>query len=182
MKIINGKRLMLKFKEIVKRAQRENLKAKIYFQNFKDSEINEFFAIYIDTMKRTNAKEFFFYSLESFNNFILNNLELCAICTIYDNDKPISTELLLISNNSVFSFLGGTLGDAFEKRPNDYLKFEVINWARSHGFENYVLGGGYGFGTVFLNIKKLFFQMMLSSMLLDEKLLIKKSICILLMK
>lgn len=146
-----------KVRKNVKRAQREELKYSIYYQEIEQIYINEFYSIYIDTMKRTNAKEFFFYTLESFNHFILNNLELCAICTIYDNDKPISTELLLISNNSVFSFLGGTLGDAFEKRPNDYLKFEVINWARSQGFENYVLGGGYGYEDGIFKYKKAFF-------------------------
>lgn len=146
-----------KVRKNVKRAQREGLTSEIYYQDIEQVYINEFYTIYIDTMKRTNAKEFFFYTLESFNHFILNNLDLCAICTIYDDDKPISTELLLISNNSVFSFLGGTLGDAFEKRPNDYLKFEVINWARSQGFENYVLGGGYGYEDGIFKYKKAFF-------------------------
>lgn len=146
-----------KVRKNVKRAQREELKSRIYYQDIEQAYINEFYTIYIDTMKRTNAKAFFFYTLESFNHFILNNLDLCAICTIYDNYKPISTELLLISNNSVFSFLGGTLGDAFEKRPNDYLKFEVINWVRSQGFENYVLGGGYGYEDGIFKYKKAFF-------------------------
>lgn len=146
-----------KVRKNVKRAQREELKYSIYYQEIEQIYINEFYSIYIDTMKRTNAKEFFFYTLESFNHFILNNLELCAICTIYDNNKPISTELLLISNNSVFSFLGGTLAESFEKRPNDFLKFEVINWARSNGFNYYVLGGGYGYEDGIFKYKKAFF-------------------------
>lgn len=146
-----------KVRKNVKRAQRENLISKIHYKHILQNNIDEFYNIYIDTMKRTNAKNFFFYTLESFNYFVLNNLDLCAICTIYDCDKPISTELLLISNNSVFSFLGGTLGDSFEKRPNDFLKFEVINWARSQGFENYVLGGGYGFEDGIFKYKKAFF-------------------------
>ena len=29
-------------------------------------------------------------------------------------------------------------------RANDFLKFEVIKWAKEKGFKNYVLGGGYG--------------------------------------
>jgi hypothetical protein len=146
-----------KVRKNVKRAVRENLTSRIYFKNIEQYCINEFYEIYIDTMKRTNAKEFFFYSLESFNYFIFNNLDLCAICTIYDNDKCISSELLLISNNSVFSFLGGTVIDAFEKRPNDFLKFEVINWARSKGFKYYILGGGYGYEDGIFKYKKAFF-------------------------
>ncbi|EFK59773.1 GNAT family N-acetyltransferase [Sphingobacterium spiritivorum] len=146
-----------KVRKNVKRAQRENLISKIYYRKIEQEYINEFYSIYIETMRRTNATDFFFYSLESFNSFILNNSELCAICTIYDDSKPISTELLLISDNSVFSFLGGTLVDAFEKRPNDFLKFEVINWARSMEFKYYVLGGGYGYEDGIFKYKKAFF-------------------------
>lgn len=146
-----------KVRKNVKRAQREELTSNVYYKIIEQVHLDEFYSIYIDTMKRTNAKEFFFYKPESFKYFILNNLELCAICTIYDKGKPISTELLLISDNSVFSFLGGTLADAFEKRPNDYLKFEVINWARSQGFKNYVLGGGYGYEDGIFKYKKAFF-------------------------
>lgn len=146
-----------KVRKNVKRAQRENLIAKIHYGTIEQIYINEFYDIYIDTMKRTNAKEFFFYSLNSFNEFIINNIDVCAICTIYDNNKPVSTELLLISDNSVFSFLGGTLSEYFDKRPNDFLKFEVINWARKMQFKNYVLGGGYGYEDGIFKYKKAFF-------------------------
>ncbi|MCT4287941.1 GNAT family N-acetyltransferase [Elizabethkingia anophelis] len=146
-----------KVRKNVKRALRENLTSKIYYRDIDETVINEFYDIYIGTMKRTNATDFFFYSLDSFKNFVFNNKELCAICNIYDEDKIISSELLLISHNSLFSFLGGTLDIAFDKRPNDFLKYEVINWARQHNFEFYVLGGGYGYEDGIFKYKKAFF-------------------------
>lgn len=146
-----------KVRKNVKRAQRENLTSKIYYKNIDKEIIAEFHDIYIKTMKRTNAKDSFFYSLESFEYFVFNNAKLCLICTIYDDLKPISTELLLISNQSIFSFLGGTIEESFDKRPNDYLKFEVINWARENNFENYILGGGYGYEDGIFKYKKAFF-------------------------
>ena len=42
----------------------------------------------------------------------------------------------------MFSYLGGTLADYFEYRPNDFLKYRVINWGREKGFAFYNLGGG----------------------------------------
>lgn len=146
-----------KVRKNVKRAQRENLRSEIYYKNIDEKILNEFYAIYISTMKRTNASDFFFYSLESFNYFVAKNKDLCAICNIYDDEKVVSSELLLISNNSLFSFLGGTLEIAFEKRPNDFLKFEVINWARNNNFKYYVLGGGYGYEDGIFKYKKAFF-------------------------
>ena len=65
--------------------------------------------------------------------------------------------MALISDDSIFSFLGGTLSDSFEKRPNDYLKFELINWARMNGIKFFVLGGGYGSEDGIFNYKKAFF-------------------------
>ena len=29
-------------------------------------------------------------------------------------------------------------------RPNDFLKYEIIKWAKDKGLKNFVLGGGYG--------------------------------------
>lgn len=146
-----------KVRKNVKKAIRENLTSKVYYKNIEDSVIQNFHDVYIKTMKRTNANESFFYSLDQFKAFCNSNEDLCAICNIYDDGVVVSSELLLISNNSVFSFLGGTLEAYFDKRPNDFLKFEVINWAREKGFEYYVLGGGYGYEDGIFKYKKSFF-------------------------
>lgn len=146
-----------KVRKNVKKAIRENLTSKIYYKNIDDSVIQSFHEVYIETMKRTNANDSFFYSFDQFKVFCNSNEDLCAICNIYDEDVVVSSELLLISNNSVFSFLGGTMEAYFDKRPNDFLKFEVINWARENGFDYYVLGGGYGYEDGIFKYKKSFF-------------------------
>ena len=55
---------------------------------------------------------------------------------------PVSTELVLISERSVYSFLDGTVEEAFDYRPNDLLKFEIMRWAKRRGKSHFVLGGG----------------------------------------
>jgi CelD/BcsL family acetyltransferase involved in cellulose biosynthesis len=57
-------------------------------------------------------------------------------------EKIVSTELILLSQCSSYSFLGGTDSAYFDLRPNDLLKYEIIRWSRSKGLKNYVLGGG----------------------------------------
>ena len=108
-------------------------------------------------MQRTNADAKFFYSLENISMFIKGNPENSAICNIYYENKVISSELILISDESIFSFLGGTDDNYFDKRPNDLLKFEMINWARDNNLKYYVLGGGYGFEDGIYKYKKSFF-------------------------
>ncbi|OGN79794.1 MAG: hypothetical protein A2X26_13290 [Chloroflexi bacterium GWC2_49_37] len=106
--------------------------------------IDGFIEVYYETMKRTAAAQSFFIPKEQFQS--LNNTLGAAGGLIYahvfDGDKIVSTELLLLSRDAIYSFLGGTLSDAFEKRPNDLLKHEVILWGGKNGYKWYVLGGG----------------------------------------
>ncbi|HEY1196821.1 GNAT family N-acetyltransferase [Flavobacterium sp.] len=146
-----------KVRKNVNRAKKENLSCKVYHKIFERDKIVEFYDIYIETMKRTNAKESFFYSLESFEDFILKNEEYVSICTIYFDQIAVSSELLLVSNDSIYSFLGGTDERYFDKRPNDFLKVEALNWARIEGKKYYILGGGYGFEDGIFKYKKSFF-------------------------
>jgi hypothetical protein len=60
--------------------------------------------------------------------------------------RVISTELVLVSAENVYSFLGGTDSRGFEMRPNDLLKYEIVLWAKRQGKRRFVLGGGYKTG------------------------------------
>jgi lipid II:glycine glycyltransferase (peptidoglycan interpeptide bridge formation enzyme) len=146
-----------KVRKNVKKAQREGLSTGIYFRNITAEIIETFYRIYIHTMERTNAKNSFFYTKDNFSNFIFNNSDLCAIAIIQDQDVSIAAELLLVSDDSIYSFLGGTISDYFDKRPNDLLKFEVINWARKNNIKYFILGGGYGADDGIYKYKKSFF-------------------------
>lgn len=146
-----------KVRKNINRAYRENLSSEIFYIDILEDKILEFYEIYIQTMKRTDANENFLYSLVQFKSFINKNKQHVAICTVYFENIPASSELLLVSNDSIFSFLGGTNDKYFNKRPNDFLKVEAINWARSLNKKYYVLGGGYGFEDGIFKYKKSFF-------------------------
>ncbi|MGI6479155.1 MAG: peptidoglycan bridge formation glycyltransferase FemA/FemB family protein [Salinivirgaceae bacterium] len=147
-----------KVRKNVKRAQKEGLRSEIFhLEEVSSQEIKNFHDIYIHTMERTNAQKRFFFPFEDFLFFIQNNPESSAVCNIYFQDKIISSELILVSDDSIFSFLGGTDENYFDKRPNDFLKFETINWARDNNKKFYVLGGGHGYEDGIYNYKKSFF-------------------------
>jgi hypothetical protein len=139
------------------KALRENLKSELYYKNIQQDQILEFYNIYKTTMERTGAKDSFFYTFSEFKKYIIQNEENCAICTVYHNEIPISSELILVSQDTIYSFLGGTLSNYFDKRPNDFLKVQVINWAKNIEKKYYVLGGGYGFEDGIFKYKKAFF-------------------------
>ena len=56
----------------------------------------------------------------------------------------ISAELVIYGSENCYSYLGGTNSEYFDLRPNDFLKYEIIKWAKNKGLKNFVLGGGYG--------------------------------------
>ncbi|GAA4114321.1 hypothetical protein GCM10022393_13660 [Aquimarina addita] len=140
-----------------RKAVQEELKLVMYRNSISQDIIKDFYDIYIQTMHRNNAHSQYFHYIDYFKNFIINNPESCMIAMIYKEDTPISTELILIDGSTLYSYLGGTLSDYFYTRPNDFLKIEVLNWAREHNFTHYVLGGGREDGDGLYKYKKSFF-------------------------
>lgn len=147
-----------KVRKNVRRAKRENLLSEIIDgKDLSEDQLHSFYDIYIDTMKRNDAAQKYYFSFEQFHSFSKLRGDLCAFCFIYDENKVVSVEMVLKSNDSIFSFLGGTLADAFKKRPNDFLKYSLINWARDKDLGYFVLGGGYGSEDGIFKYKKTFF-------------------------
>lgn len=138
-------------------ASNSDLTYNIYHKSFTNKQIEEFYDIYIGTMDRHSANANFYHSKNYFSKFIFNNLNNCAICTVYKDNVAISTELVLLSKDYIYSFLGGTNSQYFHLRPNDFLKIKMLNWAQENGFSYYIIGGGRKDGDSLYKYKKKFF-------------------------
>lgn len=138
---------------------RSGLRSEIFHNNITDKVIGQFHKIYTHTMERKNATSQYFYELDYFRNLIYNNSSTCAIVIVYKGNTPVSAELLLLSDTTINSFLGGTDDNYFDTRPNDFLKVEVLKWAREKGYTYYFLGGGRENGDSLYHYKKDFFPM-----------------------
>ena len=114
----------------------------MHFKDIPLEKVKAFYDVYIGTMDRRDAIDSFYHPLDYFTNFSSKNSGKCAIGLVYQEGLPISCELFLISNDTMFSFLGGTSSAHFKLRPNEYLKINAIEWARSQGLEYYMIGGG----------------------------------------
>ena len=129
-----------KVRKNIKKAVNAGLEIEI---DSKGETLDDFLKIYYGTMNRTNASDDFYFSkafFEQINKMTDNYVYLHVL-----NEKNIiSSELVLYGTENCYSFLGGTNQDYFHLRPNDFLKFEIIKWAKSKGLKNFILGGGYG--------------------------------------
>ncbi|MFC5045346.1 NeuD/PglB/VioB family sugar acetyltransferase [Aquimarina hainanensis] len=140
-----------------RKATQQSLTLKVYSNPISPAIIKDFYDIYISTMQRNNADSLYYHKIDYFIDFIKNNPKNAIIGMVYKDDKPISTELILVNDNTLYSYLGGTLSDYFYTRPNDFLKIEVMNWARKHHYKYYILGGGRSDGDSLYKYKKSFF-------------------------
>jgi sugar O-acyltransferase (sialic acid O-acetyltransferase NeuD family) len=140
-----------------RKAIANGLEAKIFHKNINESLIAVFYEIYISTMKRNKAETDYFFSLKYFTNLILNNPDNTLLILICRDNIPLSTELILLNQNIMYSFLGGTVAEYFDLRPNDFLKMEAIKWGRKNGYTQYILGGGRANDDSLYKYKKSFF-------------------------
>ena len=105
--------------------------------------LEDFLRIYYSTMDRTNAEKDYFFSREFFETLCGMRENVMFFHAVYEG-KIVSTELVIYGARNCYSYLGGTDAEYLFTRPNDFLKYEIIKWAKEKGLSNFVLGGGYG--------------------------------------
>jgi len=129
-----------KVRKNVSKARRSALRVEA---DFTGESLAEFIRIYESTMRRRDAREEYFFSRSFFESLQEGLPGQFAYFNVILNRRVVSTELVLISSRTVYSFLGGTDEAVFDLRPNDLLKYEIMLWAMNHRKSHFVLGGGY---------------------------------------
>jgi hypothetical protein len=120
------------------------------------SRVDEFLHVYTETMKRRNASSYYFFPREFFERLVRELKGQCAFFHVVHGGKVVSSELVLLSQSHAYFFLGGTLAESFDLRPNDFLQVETFQWCRSAGKKALVLGGGYKGSEGLLKYKRCF--------------------------
>lgn len=129
-----------KVRKNVKRAQQNGLRVEI---DLTGERLADFLSIYYATMDRNNAAKQYYFEETFFRKIIDQLTTQCAFFHVWDDSRIVSSELVLLSHNDIYSFLGGTYPDAYPARPNDLLKHAIIEWGQAQGKRAFVLGGGY---------------------------------------
>ncbi|WP_426517616.1 GNAT family N-acetyltransferase [Diaminobutyricibacter sp. McL0618] len=142
-----------KVRKNVKKAQRSGVVIEV---DTTASRFDEFLRIYQATMDRRGADGGYYFPREFFEAIHEEMPGQFAYFHAVLEGAIVSTELVLLSKDSAYSFLGGTLDDAFTVRPNDLLKYEVMRWLALSGRRWFVLGGGYEPGDGIFRYKRAF--------------------------
>jgi len=142
-----------KVRQNVNRARRLGLRVEV---DLSGKRLDEFMAIYTSTMTRRSASSEYFHPRTFFESIIRDLSGHFAFFHLDVKGKAISSELVLLSMNSAYSFLGGSLKESFELRANDLFKHEIFTWCRNAGKKSVVLGGGYHGADGIFTFKKSF--------------------------
>jgi len=118
--------------------------------------LSKFKEIYFSTLNRRKADTYYYFSNEYFSQWVQNMGKNSLFFFTIKSEKPISCELITYKNYHAYSFLGGTLSEYFNLRPNDLLKHCIFNHLRKIGVKNICLGGGVKEGDGIYKYKKSF--------------------------
>ena len=116
--------------------------------------IQKFYEIYLETMKRLKASDYYIFSLE----FILNTFQLlkynAEIAFVFYDDKIISSFIFLLSNKLVHYHLGGSVNQYLSHRPNNLMFYKAALRYKKMGKRYFHLGGGYSGNDSLFKFKK----------------------------
>lgn len=105
-------------------------------------DIKEFISIYNQTMKRLEAKEFYFFD-ENYYKALMSN-EKCELIFVQSPDKTLcAAALFVISSENIQYHLGGTLTEFLQDAPIKLI-FDFIIHSYSNMNMKFNLGGGLG--------------------------------------
>lgn len=105
--------------------------------------LDAFLRVYESTMDRHHADAWYYFPRAFFEAIVGRLHGQFAIFSTLSRGEVVSSDLVLLSAERVYYFLGGTLEHAFHLGPNYLLKHRIAAWALERGKKACVLGGGY---------------------------------------
>ncbi|WP_289054518.1 GNAT family N-acetyltransferase [Carboxylicivirga marina] len=143
------------YKLKVRRAVRKALRSGLIIEKDHTGErLDSFLNLYHSTMLRLNADQKYLISRSYFEN--LHQLPKGTYTYFYvkKGEKDIAAILVLISDNSLYYFLGGSDKEYLRFRPNELLHHEIIKWGIKMKKRHYILGGGFSKDDSLFHFKK----------------------------
>lgn len=122
------------------RAQREGVRV---VRSKEKKEVDEFYSLYMKTMKRKNARPFYLYSQEYIDNILTALQEASQLFVAYHKEEAISAAIFLSGGATVHYYLAGSKPEYGKYGGSNSVLHAGIQWAKESGFQRFNLGSGY---------------------------------------
>ena len=127
----------------VKKGRRHGLATKVLQM---PEGLEGFYSIFDHTMERNQAVPAAWHSPSYFERLAAQCPDGVLFYVTEHEGRPVAAELVSKGSTTGYSFLGGTLAEAFPLAANDVLKHDIILDLKRRGLRRYCLGGGFAAG------------------------------------
>jgi len=125
----------------------------------KKEDIEKFYRLYTDAMKRLNADKAYYLSLDFFNNLFNNlNEKVQLFIALYEGEM-IAGSILIAGNEISHDYLRAFNPDSSVLVPNNLIVHNKIMWAKKNGYKIFSLQGGHGMDDGIFRFKLTFSQL-----------------------
>lgn len=124
----------------INRSQRENVRV---FEAQTMGDVREFYRLYVETMKRRNALDHYYFSLDYFSAIFADLSGNSRFVLAEHRNQVIAGILYLHDRDDVYSYLGGADYNFQHVRPTNAIIYDTILRSKRQGKKRLVLGGGY---------------------------------------
>lgn len=127
-------------KSSIKKAEKQGITIK---RSASKSDIDAFYRVYAQTMKRNQAAEFYYFSPEFFYDLFEQLKGNISLFHAVYKDTVVAASVFLHAGDYIHYYFSGSDSDFLELCPNNLLIFEALGWAKKEGYKIMSLGGGY---------------------------------------
>lgn len=104
--------------------------------------LKKFKEIYYSTMKRNEAKEYYYFGENYFDNILKYFRDNIILIEVLYEDEVIAAGLYLAYGKIIHAHLSGTLSEFLHLSPAYIIKFATVLWGKKNGFDLIHYGGG----------------------------------------
>lgn len=127
-------------KSSIKKAQKSGITVQ---RSESAQDIDEFYRLYAQTMKRNQAAEFYYFSQDFFRDLFKQMGKSISLFIATRDGKAVAASIFLHAGDYIHYYFSGSDSDFLELCPNNLLIFTCMEWARKEGYRILSLGGGY---------------------------------------
>ena len=131
------------FSKSARKTTRQSLKKGFTWEIIeKPEDLNIFTEVYLDTMSRNEADEFYFFGSNYFDAMLRLISDHLLNINVYGGDKCIASGLYFVYKDYMHAHLSGTRREYLKDNPAYILKYVSVNWGKENGKQYIHYGGG----------------------------------------
>lgn len=105
---------------------------------------NKFKTMYNETMKKNNAKEYYFFNEDFYKSILYDMEDYSSIFYAVYEEEIIGMVLAIYENGKIHHHFSSSDIKFQHLAPSNLLMYEIARWGNANGFNTFHLGGGVG--------------------------------------